>query len=363
METERKNNIITFVVPAFNAEATLNRTINSILNQTDSNWKVIIINDGSSDQTEKISKKYVLSNPQKITYVWQENQGLGGARNTGLSKVESEYVSFLDSDDWLMPDYVEKIRKGLQETSQNVEMIMTLPKIYHEENKSVIKWYDHDKFLKVFPKDGTVIDLGQNDVQEEIYQFEVNQCRKVLSMEFVHRIHFQFEPKIKWEDVYPHFYLLSTCRKCMGVQVGFYYRVGSSSQITASHGADRLDFLIVMRSLLGLLEKQNNKKMIFPIMRVIVRFSIWCIRMADMDTRKIMVRELHKTYKKIPQAYFSNLRSVARKKYSIVDALQYDMFVLAIRCKIFNFVFEDYLWQDVCEKILKKMLHAKNRVA
>ena len=92
---------ITFVVPAHNAEATLERTLNSILNQTDQRYKIVIINDGSTDGTEDICKRYEKTYLDKVTYRYQESKGPGGARNYGMTLVETEYVSFLDSDDWL----------------------------------------------------------------------------------------------------------------------------------------------------------------------------------------------------------------------------------------------------------------------
>jgi glycosyltransferase involved in cell wall biosynthesis len=95
---------ITFVVPAYNTQHTISRTIDSILGQTDDRYRIIIVNDGSTDNTEKICEEYAKKYPQKINYVYQENRGLGGARNHGIQLTDTRYISFLDSDDWLMPD-------------------------------------------------------------------------------------------------------------------------------------------------------------------------------------------------------------------------------------------------------------------
>ncbi|MBE5878165.1 MAG: glycosyltransferase family 2 protein, partial [Lachnospiraceae bacterium] len=219
---------ITFVVPAYNAEATLVRTIESILHQTDERYKIIIVNDGSTDGTDRICQDYAKSRMDKIAYIKQENRGLGGARNRGMDAVTTAYVSFLDSDDWLMPEYVENINKQLEQHTP--QMIMTLPQIYHEGSKAIKDWYDKKLFEQVFGSEGAMIN-PQEDLR--IYQFEMNLCRKVLHMDFLKEIQFRFREKIKWEDVYPHFYLLSKCQHCMGVgSVGFYYRIGGAGQIT-----------------------------------------------------------------------------------------------------------------------------------
>ncbi len=350
---------ITFVVPVYNAETTLERTIESILHQTDERYKIIIVNDGSTDGTDKICRGYIANGADKITYIKQENRGLGGARNRGMDEVTTEYVSFLDSDDWLMPEYVENINKQLEQ--QKPEIIMTLPQIYHEGSKVIKDWYDKKLFEEVFETEGSVIN-PRDDMR--IYQFEMNQCRKVLQMDFVRKIAFRFREKVKWEDVYPHFYLLSKCKRCMGVRsVGFYYRIGGTGQITASRGKDRLDLLTVFDDLLRFMEQEEKEELRFPVMRVMVRFSIWCIRMADIDTRKQLVKELHKVFKSLPVEYYKALRKGSREAYSKADARQYQLFLIGIKYKICNLIFYDYLYQDMGEKFIKKLLKAGKRVA
>lgn len=354
--------IITFVVPAFNAEATISGTLDSILHQTDDRYQIIIINDGSTDNTDRICQRYVQKHPDKITYKYQQNKGLGGARNQGMKLVRTEYVSFLDSDDWLMPEYVENIIRQLEiHSDETIEIIMTLPQIYHEGSKTVRDWYDAPRFHKLFPTDGDIINP---QVQTEIYEFEVSQCRKVLQMEFVRKINFHFREKIKWEDVYPHFYLLSNCTKCMGAgSVGFYYRIGGKGQITASRGKDRFDFLTVMRDVLEYIEREKRTDLRFPAMRVFVRFAVWGIRAADIDTRKKLVSELHKIFQRIPESYYKALQKGSRNSYSKADARQYKLFMFAIRHRWLCFLFYDYLYQDIGEKLIKKLLKAGPRVA
>lgn len=354
--------IVTFVVPAYNAEKTIAGTIESILHQTDTRWKMILVNDGSVDDTERICKRYLAENEHKIHYLFQENRGLGGARNRGMELVDTPYVSFLDSDDCLMPQYVEKLAENLEKHSgQKIEMIMTLPRIFHEGSKVVKDWYDKSLFEDLFWQDGVIINPRE---RTEVYRLEVNQCRKVLQMEFVREIGFRFREHVKWEDVYPHFYLLSKCSACMGIGgTGFYYRIGNSSQITASRGKDRLDLLIVFEDLLRYISGESREDLYFPAMRVMVRFSIWGIRMADTDNRRILADQLHGIFKKMPREYYTALKKGVRESCRKADAMQYLLFLTAIRFKPFHFIFYDYLWQDIGEKTIKKLLGAGERVA
>ena len=357
--TDRQDCSITFVIPAYNAEPTLERTLDSILRQTDSRYRIVIVDDGSVDRTSLIGQGYAERHPEIIRYFFQKNKGMGGARNTGLKLVETAYVSFLDSDDWLMPDYVERILGQIERAEERPEIVMTLPVIWHEQSRAVRDWYDRELFLQIFSQDGCMV---EPDREPRLYQFEVNACRKVLQMDFVRRTHFVFREKVKWEDVYPHFYLLSECRRCMGVSVGFYYRIGSNTQATASVGSDRMDIFPVFEDLINYIE-QGHEELVFPAMRVILRFSFWCIRMTDTETRKPLVKRIHLFLRKLPDRYFRILRMESRRQFSRKDALQYVLLAAALRWKICSLPFYDYLWQEICEKMIKKTLKAKDRTA
>ncbi|MDD6628381.1 MAG: glycosyltransferase family A protein [Lachnospiraceae bacterium] len=354
---------ITFIVPAYNAESTIRQTIDSILCQTTENYRVLIVDDGSRDATGAISRQYAADYPDKITYLYQDNKGLGGARNLGIEKVETGYLSFLDSDDWLMPDYVERIGTCLEKYKEGKmpEMILVLPVIYDERSRRYSDWYDKERFEQIFHEDGAVI--NPSDIME-VYQLEVSMCRKVVRADFLRKISFRFREGIKWEDVVPHFYLLSNCHFCMGIiSTGFYYRIGVRGQITASRGRERLDFITVMEELMSFLTQCGNEKLIFPVMRVIIRFSVWCIRMADCDVRVELVERLHQIYRRMPSVYPKILWQEAKKQYPLYDAMQYLMFWISIRYPCFHFIWKDYLWQEICSRIVKKMLHAKERVS
>lgn len=350
---------ITFVIPAYNAEKTIGGTLDSILHQTDDRYEIIVVNDGSTDRTDLICKEYLKENADKIRYIFQENRGLGGARNHGMELVETEYVSFIDSDDWLVPEYVEIVLKQLEQ--KEAEIVMTLPIVFHEGSRVIKDWYDKPLFEEIFQTD---VEIINPQVDTRIYQFEVSQCRKILNMDFAREINFKFQEQIRWEDVFPHFYLLSKCKKCMGIRrVGFYYRIGNSQQITSMRGKERFDILPIFEDLMKYIQIEKRDDLEFPVMRVMVRFSIWCIRMADVDNRKRLVKELHRFFVKIPNHFFVSLKKGSRNNYSKADARQYQLFMIAIRYKIFNFIFFDYLYQDIGEKMVKKLLRAKERVA
>ena len=91
----------------YNSEEFLEETLQSIFAQTYKDWELIIINDGSTDSTESIIKKYI-SQGYPIVYHWQENHGLGYSRNEALKRSRGKYIAFIDHDDLWMPEKLEK---------------------------------------------------------------------------------------------------------------------------------------------------------------------------------------------------------------------------------------------------------------
>lgn len=91
---------ISIIIPCFNQAQYLDETLQSVLNQTYEHWEAIIVNDGSTDNTEEIAVKWV-DKDNRFRYYFKENGGLSSARNLGLDQAIGDYVQFLDSDDYL----------------------------------------------------------------------------------------------------------------------------------------------------------------------------------------------------------------------------------------------------------------------
>lgn len=103
-----KQKKISVIIPVYNVEAYLEKCLQSVLGQTFQNLEVILVDDGSADRSGVICDEYQKKDP-RIHVVHQKNQGLGAARNTGLRYVSGEYISFVDSDDYLDPDAYRKL--------------------------------------------------------------------------------------------------------------------------------------------------------------------------------------------------------------------------------------------------------------
>ena len=113
--------MISIVVPVYNVAPYLERCVQSVLRQTYKNLEVILVDDGSTDGSDELCDKLALTDT-RILVIHQENQGLSGARNTGIHYATGEYIAFIDSDDeWLLNDGLEKL---LKTTSNDNDLII-----------------------------------------------------------------------------------------------------------------------------------------------------------------------------------------------------------------------------------------------
>ena len=110
---------ITVIVPVYNVENYLNKCLDSLINQTYKNLEIIVINDGSTDNSGEICQEYAQKD-NRIVYIEKENGGPSDARNAGLDRMTGSYVTFVDSDDWIELDYVEILYKKITEYQADI---------------------------------------------------------------------------------------------------------------------------------------------------------------------------------------------------------------------------------------------------
>jgi len=100
-------NQVSIIMPVYNVETYLPKAIESALNQTSDRWGLILVNDGSTDQSGEICDHYKAEHPERITVIHQNNRGSGEARNTGLEAATGAYIYFADPDDFFAKDLIK----------------------------------------------------------------------------------------------------------------------------------------------------------------------------------------------------------------------------------------------------------------
>ena len=114
--------LISVIVPVYNVEKYLHQCIDSILMQTYKNLEIILVDDGSTDQSGSICDEYARQDKRVVT-IHQKNKGLAGARNTGLDIMSGEWISFVDSDDWISNLFYEKQLLALKQHGAELALV------------------------------------------------------------------------------------------------------------------------------------------------------------------------------------------------------------------------------------------------
>lgn len=124
---------ISVIIPVYNTEKYLSRCLESIINQTYTDLEIICVNDGSTDNSAKILEEYAKKD-KRIKVISQNNRGLSMARNVGLKHMSGQYVSFIDSDDWIDVEYYEYLMYQIK--YNNADIAMSGMRIVHDRNIS-----------------------------------------------------------------------------------------------------------------------------------------------------------------------------------------------------------------------------------
>lgn len=114
--------LISIITPAFNRAALLAQTIDSVLAQTDSDWQMIIVDDGSTDHTRECVRGYA-DRDERIIYLHQKNQGAAAARNRAIREASGKYLAFLDSDDCYFPGALQHLRAAVRKAPLKTKLV------------------------------------------------------------------------------------------------------------------------------------------------------------------------------------------------------------------------------------------------
>ena len=158
------NELISIIVPIYNTEKYLHQCLDSILNQTYTNFEVLLVNDGSTDSSGIICQEYV-ENDSRFRYFEKNNGGVASARNLGLERSGGAYITFIDSDDWVEPNYLDVLYTALKENDTDVAIstykrfaqdgVFYLRSYSREDDEFLnIGTRSRDSFLEILPRLG-----------------------------------------------------------------------------------------------------------------------------------------------------------------------------------------------------------------
>ena len=204
---------ISIIVPVYKVEKYIHKCIDSILSQTYKDWELILVDDGTPDNSGLICDEYAI-NDSRIQVIHQKNAGVGAARNAGIDKSTGKYIAFLDSDDFCTGDYLQNFVNGL---IQNSDSDLIIQGMYFYDNGVTAKLQFSDSYYVDKIKDAIL--------QNKLLSFGAPYC-KLFKKEVIdsYSIHFATDYSFG-EDTYFFFEYLSHARRIQFVSpLGYFYR-------------------------------------------------------------------------------------------------------------------------------------------
>ena len=176
-----ENYLVSVIVPMYNVGEYISRCIESILNQTYNNIEIILVDDGSPDNSKCIADGYA-EKDQRIKVIHKQNQGVSVARNIGIDASSGDYVCFVDGDDWVMPDYVEHLLELCLKYDADVAYTQDMFTTFHKDREAL----------------SIVQELSAEDATEAIlcYNVPIGVYSKMFRRIFLERSNLRFDPNI-----------------------------------------------------------------------------------------------------------------------------------------------------------------------
>ena len=242
-----KNVFFSIIIPVYNVEKYLGECVESILNQNFKDYEILFVDDGSTDRSGDICDEYAQKD-RRIKVIHQENKGLSGARNTGITSSQGKYLLFIDSDDYITENSLEKIHNTIGENDIDLVFLEAV-KIFPNGTKEPMNdGYDKEKIV--------------NKNQEEVWKHIVNinklpgsACTKAIKRSLIIENDLFFMNGLISEDIEWCYRLFAKAEKYSYLEETYYcYRQQREGSITNSGSTKGID------STFWIIEKYATKK-------------------------------------------------------------------------------------------------------
>ncbi len=174
---------ISLIIPVYNTSKYLKKCLDSVISQSVKEIEIIIINDGSTDDSEEIINTY---KDKRIKYISKQNEGIGKTRNLGIEKATGKYLAFVDSDDYLDKYFCEKMLK--KATQDDCDIVICN---YYEDDNDHLKKINFIEFL----------DTSLQKKPNLINYINLGPCNKIYRTKLIRDNNIKFEEVLKYEDV------------------------------------------------------------------------------------------------------------------------------------------------------------------
>ena len=233
---------LSIIVPVYGVEKYIDKCLNSLVKQSLKEIEVIVVNDGTKDNSQKIIDKYVKKYPDKIKSYIKENGGQGSARNYGLEKANGEYIGYVDSDDFVEKDMYKKLYNKAKENNYDIVVCGNYNVSEDYQNKNI------DTFINNYNTDLEKIFFGKMAVWNKIYKRDILIKNKL-----------EFKEKVWYEDLAFTLKAIMNSNTFAFIDEPLYdYLIREGSTMNNSNVQRNLEILDAFNDILSYI--QHNKK-------------------------------------------------------------------------------------------------------
>lgn len=274
---------LTVIVPAYNVARYLTKCLASIVTAPGLRLQLIVINDGSADDTLKVALDFARGRPDLACFVLdQENRGLSAARNLGIDLAQGEFLCFLDSDDFFAPNPLPAALALARTHDLDLVLFRTL--IFDERRLEFWPFYDAETWLRLLGPRHYAILNGRN--VPDLLLLEPNANTRIVRTSFMRRAGIRYPGGLHYEDVAVHVQQTMGARR-LGLlgSLGYVYRVGRPGKITDERSQRRFDVIVTAAQAI----EQARSMDLSPfhggcLLASLTRIVCWCganVRLAD----------------------------------------------------------------------------------
>ena len=313
---------VSVIVPVYNVEKYIEKCLNSLVNQTLEDIEIIVVNDGSTDGSEKIIKNFQANNPNKIIYLKKENGGLSDARNYGMLFATGEYIAFLDSD-----DYIE------------LDMYKTMYEMAEKENSDMVEC----NFYWEYPNK-TKVDIGErySSKKECLAKIRVVAWNKLIKKSVLEESKVTFPKGYRYEDAEFTYKLIPYLNKISFACEPFVHYIQRNNSISNSQNERTKEIFDIFEHVISYYKEKGiyeeySEELEYTYTRILLCSSL--LRMVKIKDKKTRKELLNKTWKNLNTTFpnwkknriLNEQKNLKNKYIKSVNSFTYKVYTLILR--------------------------------
>lgn len=259
------NNIkVSIIIPVYNSEKYLRQCLDSVVKQTLKDIEIIVINDGSTDNTLKIIQEYA-TKYKNIKIIDKQNEGCYKARNIGLETATGEYIAFLDSDDYIESNIYEKLYLKAKQTNADI-----VSSNYYISQNNKLKVVDFSSSAKLLEKSNNKVIGAKNIILDAIIWNRIFKRQMLVEKQIT------FHSDIYMaDDAFFHIITMLNAEKIVYISDILYtYRILRKNSITASYNERNFDCIKVARRIFDYAIANNKNSFMPQVVAYVLRLNI-----------------------------------------------------------------------------------------